>query len=155
VLTKKTGLLIAASLILVSGAMMLIWGKYQSQNQINVKSMPLNGVATASASSQVADTTPKHESKKKSSKPIHKPKKQGKILIAGQSSYQIDGCNLTLQSVKKGIAVIQVVKPNMAITQLENLTAGSMIRFATADVSYYLTVGSVGKNSVEFSVRRG
>lgn len=152
-LSKKLVIVIAASLISVSGVTMLIWGKYQ--NQINIKPMPLNGVATASASSQVADTTQKPESKKKPSKPIQKPKKQGKVLIAGENSFEIDGCNLTLQSVSEGIAVIQVTKPNMAITQLENLTAGSMIRFATADVSYYLTVGSVGKNSVKISVRRG
>lgn len=116
------------------------------KNLPNTVNIPSLGIKTA-----IAENIPVKVKKQ----PPQKPKKPGKVLVAGKASIVIDDCNLSLRSVKDGVAVIDVTKPNMAISRLEKLKTGSMVRFSTADKQYFVSVSEVGKNFVRISVRKG
>lgn len=117
----------------------------------------IGSAAPAAALAQAEDTktVKPDQPRKKPGKQSDKPKKPGKILVAGKTAFGVDGCNLSLRSVKNGIAEIDVTKPNMAVTRLAKLRTGSMTRFSTADQQYYVRVSEVGKDFVRISVKKG
>ena len=123
-MTKKLSIAIAISLILAVGTVMTL---KNLPNTVNIQNL---GIKTA-----IAENIP-----------AQKPKQIGIVLNKWRTSAKINGFVVKLRSAQKGI---DIVKPNNMIARRDNLTSGCIIQFSTADESYFVHIGTVGKNSIQ------
>ena len=130
-MTKKLSIAIAISLILAVGAVMML------KNLPNTVNIPNLGIKTVGAESIPAKTTKQR---------TVKPKQTGIVLNEWRTSAKINGFLITLRSAQRGI---DIVKPNNMIARRDNLTSGCIVQFSTSDESYFVHIGTVGKNSIQ------
>ena len=107
------------------------------KNLPNTVNIPNLGIKTA-----IAKNIPVKIKKQ----PPKKPKQTGIVLNKGRTSAKINGFVVKLRSAQNGI---DIVKPNNMIARRDNLTSGCIVQFSTSDESYFVHIGTVGKNSIQ------